>query len=106
MEGKLVSFKNFSVTDDADTTAVMYLGGLLPWRIVNQSGASATFTFYSGIASDDDEITPYDCDSVAVPSYTVADDCDQELQPGLGGVLWLIVKGAAAADNITLICRR
>lgn len=106
MEGMVVHFKDFPVTASSDTTSVMYLGGLLPWRIVNESGGALTFTFYDALAQDGTALTAADCDEVDVPALTVADDESVELPPGLSGITWLIVKAGGAGSHITVICRR
>lgn len=96
----------FSVTDDEDTTASIVLGGLLPWRIVNESGGAATLTFYDAIAPDGTALAAYDEDGVAVAAMTIADDASEQCPTGLSGCTYLVVKGAAAADGFTLVCRR
>jgi hypothetical protein len=106
IEGKVVHFQDFAVTTDADTTATMYLGGLLPWRIINESGGSATLTFYDARTLDGNELSLYDQDDVAVPSLTIGDDESMELPTAMAGCTWLVVKGGGAASGFTLVCRR
>lgn len=106
IEGKVVHFEDFSVTDSSDTTAAMYLGGLLPWRLINESGGPITFTFNSARSLNGNALSPYDVDVQPVLTITLVDDGDIELDPGLSGIAWLVITGSAPADHITLICRR
>jgi hypothetical protein len=96
----------FDVTTDAATTDVIPLGGMIPWRVVNESGASATLTFYDALTVDGTALSPYDQDGVAVAAVTVGDDCSYELPSGLAGCTCLVIKGGSAADGFTLVCRR
>lgn len=105
IKGAVANFA-FSATDDAATTAVIPLSGMIPWRIVNESGASATLTFYDALTVDGTALTTYDQDSVAVGSITVGDDCSQELSSGLAGCTCLVVVVGTDADGFTLVCRR
>lgn len=106
IEGMVSMARNFSVTADSDTTCAIYCGGLIPWRLANESGGALTFTLYTAYEPDGTAITPYDQDDVAVATLTVGDDEDIELPTGLSGCLWLVIIAGAAADNITLLCRR
>lgn len=106
IEGMVVHYEDFAVTTDADTTATMYVGGLIPWRIINESGGDATLTFYDARTLDGNELTLYDQDDVAVPALTIGDDESMELPTGMSGCTWLIVKGGGAASGFTLVCRR
>ena len=106
MEGLLVSFDDFSVTTDADTTATMYIGGLIPWRVINETGGAVTLTFYDARSAAGNEFALVDQDDVAIPSITVGDDESQELPSGMAGCMYLVVKGGAAADGVTLVCKR
>jgi hypothetical protein len=103
--GAVANF-SFSVTTDATTTSVIPLGGMIPWRVVNESGASATLTFYDALTVDGTALTTYDQDSVAVAAITLGDDCSQELSSGLAGCTCLVIKGGSAASGFTLVCRR
>lgn len=96
----------FDVTTDATTTAVIPLKGLLPWRVVNESGSSATLTFYDALAVDGTALTTYDEDGVAIAAITVGDDCSHALPSALAGCTCLVIKGGSAASGFTLICRR
>ena len=106
IEGKVVHFEDFAITTNADTTATMYLGGLLPWRIINESGGAATLTFYDARTLDGNELTLYDQDDVAVPSLTIGDDESMECPSAMAGCTWLVIKGGGAASGFTLVCRR
>jgi hypothetical protein len=106
MEGLLVSFDDFAITTDADTTATMYIGGLIPWRVINETGGAVTLTFYDARSADGNELALVDQDDVAIPSITVGDDESQELPSGMAGCMYLVVKGGAAADGVTLVCKR
>ena len=106
MEGLLVSFDDFAVTTDADTTATMYIGGLIPWRVINETGGAVTLTFYDARSANGNELALVDQDDVAIPSITVGDDESQELPSGMAGCMYLIVKGGGAADGLTLVCKR
>lgn len=106
MQGLVATARNFSVTADSDTTCAIYVAGLIPWRLCNESGGALTFTLYSAYEEDGTAIAPYDQDVVAVPTITLGDDCDCELPSGLSGIQWLVIIAGAAADNITLVCMR
>ena len=105
IKGAVANFA-FSATDSESTTAVIPLGGMIPWRIVNESGASATLTFYDALTEDGTALSTYDQDSVAVGSITVGDDCSHELPSGLAGCTCLVIVAATDADGFTLVCRR
>jgi len=102
----VVHFEDFAVTTDADTTATMYLGGLVPWRIINESGGAATLTFYDSLSLDGTELSLVDQDDVAVSTMTIGDDESQEIPSAVAGCTWLVIKGAAAGDGFTLVCKR
>ena len=106
IEGAIVHFQDFSITTDEDTSAAMYLGGLIPWRVINESGAAATLTFYDARSLDATALSLVDQDDVAVPSVTIGDDESQELPTSIAGCTVLVVKGAAAADGFTVVCKR
>ena len=106
IEGMVVHYQDFAITTDADTTATMYVGGLIPWRIINESGGAATLTFYDARTLDGNELTLYDQDDVAVPAITIGDDESMEIPTGISGCTWLVVKGGSAASGFTLVCRR
>lgn len=106
IEGVVVHFEDFSITTDADTTAVMYVGGLIPWRIINETGGSVTLTFYDARSVDGNEFALVDQDDVAIAAITVGDDESQELPSGMAGCTYLIVKGGGAASGLTLVCKR
>lgn len=106
IEGMCVHFADFSITTDADTTATMYLGGLIPWRVINESGDAATLTFYDAMTLDGNELSLVDQDDVAVPTMTIGDDESQEIPSAVAGCTWLVIKGAAAGDHFTVVCKR
>ena len=106
IEGVIVHFEDFAVTTDADTTAVMYVGGLIPWRVINETGGAVTLTFYDSRSVNGNEFALVDQDDVAIPSITVGDDESQELPSGMAGCTYLIVKGGGAASGLTLVCKR
>lgn len=106
IQGLVATARNFSVTASTDTTVAIYVAGLIPWRLANESGGALTFTLYSAYEQDGTAISPHDSDLVDVPTVTLADDCDCELPPGLSGAQWLVIIAGAAADNITLVCMR
>lgn len=106
IEGVIVHFQDFAVTTDADTTAVMYVGGLIPWRVINETGGAVTLTFYDARSINGNEFGLVDQDDVAIPSITVGDDESQELPSGMAGCTYLVVKGGSAADGLTLVCKR
>jgi len=106
IEGMVVHFEDFAVTTDADKTATMYLGGLVPWRIINESGGAATLTFYDSLSLDGTELSLVDQDDVAVSTMTIGDDESQEIPSAVAGCTWLVIKGAAAGDGFTLVCKR
>lgn len=97
---------DFSITTDADTTVAIRLYGLIPWQIINESGAGATLTFYDALSTDGNELTPYDEDGVAVAAMTIGDDCSRQMPAALSGCTILVIKGAAAGDHFTLVCKR
>lgn len=103
--GAVANF-SFDVTTDTATTDVIPLSGMIPWRVVNESGASATLTFYDALTVTGTALTTYDQDGVAVAAVTVGDDCSYELPSGLAGCTCLVVTGAVGADGFTLVCRR
>jgi hypothetical protein len=105
MQGLIAMARNFSITDSADTTAAIYVGGMVPCRLANESGGALTFTLYTAYQQDGTAITPYDADVVALTTVTLGDDCDCELVLGIG-IQWLVIIAGAAADNITLTCMR
>ena len=106
IEGLVVHFSDFSITDSSDSTAACYVGGLVPWRIVNESAAAATFTFYDALTQDGTALAVQDSDAVPVPTLAVADDESSELPGALAGCTWLVIAGAAAGDHFTLVCKR
>lgn len=106
IEGAIVHFEDFSITTDADTTSAIYLGGLIPWRVINESGASATLTFYDARSVSGTALAVVDQDDVAVPTMTIGDDESQELPNSLAGCTVLIIKGAVAADGFTVVAKR
>lgn len=106
LEAKVVHFEDFDVTASSDTTSAMFLGGLLPWRLINESGGALTFTLRSARALNGTALVPYDQDVGAVRTLLVPDDADIELPTGLAGISWLVVVGSGAGSNITLVCRR
>jgi hypothetical protein len=108
MEGGIVVFEDFSVTTDADTTATMYLGGMIPWRLINESGGSLTFDLTSSRALDGTDFDIMDEDGVGTPmsAFTVADDDDRQCPTGMTGILWLNIAADSAADHVTLVCKR
>ena len=106
IEGVIVHFEDFAVATDADTTAVMYVGGLIPWRVINETGGAVTLTFYDSRSVNGNEFALVDQDDVAIPSITVGDDESQELPSGMAGCTYLIVKGGGAASGLTLVCKR
>jgi len=106
IEGVIVHFQDFAVTTDADTTATMYVGGLIPWRVINETGGAVTLTFYDSRSVSGSEFALVDQDDGAIPSITVGDDESQELPSGMAGCTYLVVKGGAAADGLTLVCKR
>lgn len=106
IEGAIVHFADFAITTNTDTTSAMYLGGLIPWRVINESGGAATLTFYDATSVDGTALSLVDQDDVAVPSITIGDDESQELPSAMAGCTVLVVKGAAAADGFTIVCKR
>ena len=106
IEGVIVHFEDFAITTDADTTATMYVGGLIPWRVINETGGAVTLTFYDSRSINGNEFALVDQDDVAIPSITVSDDESQELPSGMAGCTYLVVKGGGAADGLTLVCKR
>lgn len=105
IEGTVAIAADFAITDSSDSTVAIYLGGLIPWEISNESGASATFTFANAITQNGTALTKYDGDGVAVAALTLGDDCSQELA-GLSGCSWLVITGAAAGSHFSLKCMR
>ena len=106
IEGKVAIASSFSITDDSDTTAAIYVGGLIPWEICNESGGSVTLTFAHALEQNGTALTKYDEDSVAVPDMTLADDGSQSIPSALAGIQWLIITGGADASGLTLVCKR
>ena len=106
IEGMVAVAADFSVTDSAATTAIFYLGGLIPWRVINESGGAATLTFTDATSLTGTSLATFDEDGGAIPTMTIADDASEHCPPGLDGVTYLIVTGAAAGDHFTLVCRR
>lgn len=106
IEGAIVHFEDFAITTDADTTSAIYLGGLIPWRVINESGAAATLTFYDARSVTGTALAVVDQDDVAVPTMTIGDDESQELPSALAGCTVLIIKGAVAADGFTVVAKR
>lgn len=106
IEGMIVHFEDFSITDSSDSSATMYLGGLIPWRIINESGSAATLTFYDSLSVDGTALAVQDQDAVPVPTLAVADDESSELPTSLAGCTWLVIVGAGAGDGFTLVCKR
>jgi len=106
IEGMIVHFEDFSITDSSDSSATMYLGGLIPWRVINESGSSAALTFYDALTVDGTALAAQDQDAAAVPTLAVGDDVSSELPTSLAGCTWLVIVGAAAGDNFTLVCKR
>jgi hypothetical protein len=105
IKGAVANFA-FSVTTSSDTTAAIPLSGMIPWRIINESGGSLTLTFYDALTKNGTALTPYDQDSDAISSITVGDDCSQELSSALAGCTHLVIVGSGAASGLTLVCRR
>ena len=106
IEGAIVHFEDFAITTDADTTSAIYLGGLIPWRVINESGAAATLTFYDARSVTGTALAVVDQDDVAVSTMTIGDDESQELPSALAGCTVLIIKGAVAADGFTVVAKR
>ncbi len=106
IEGAIVHFEDFAITTDADTTSAIYLGGLIPWRVINESGAAATLTFYDARSVAGTALTVVDQDDVPVSTMTIGDDESQELPSALAGCTVLIIKGAIAADGFTVVAKR
>ncbi len=106
IEGMIVHFEDFSITDSSDSSATMYLGGLIPWRIINESGSAATLTFYDALSLDGTALAVQDQDGNPVAALAVADDVSSELPMALAGCTMLVIKGAAAGDGFTLVCKR
>lgn len=106
IEGAVVHFEDFAVTTSTDSTAAMYIGGLVPWRVINESGAAATLTFYDARSVNGTALSLIDQDDIAVPSITIGDDESQELPSSMAGCTYLVVTGAAAADGFTVVCKR
>lgn len=105
VEGMVVHFEDFTVTASSDTTAAMFMGGLIPRRIMNQSGAPATFTFYDARALNGTALNCYDYDQQLVETFTVPDGGSQELEGvGLNGLTWCVIVAAVAASGITMVC--
>lgn len=93
---------DFSITDDDDTTAEIYLGGLHPYRLTNRSGGSLTFTIQNADEHNGEASNPYDYDGVPCVTHVIADNESRDISPGLAGCTYLVITGSAAADNISL----
>ena len=106
IEGKVAIASNFAVTDDSDTTAAIYVGGTIPWEIVNESGGAATLTFTHALTLNGTSLAKTDEDSVATTVITLADDGSQQMPSSLSGVLYLVITAASPASGFTLICKR
>jgi hypothetical protein len=106
LEGKVAHAQSFAMTDSSDTTCAIYLGGLIPWRIINESGGAATFTFYDALLQDGTALAVQDADAAAIGTLAVADDESSELPIGLAGCTWLVITEAAGASGFTLVCKR
>ena len=106
IEGQVVHYADFAITDSSDTTVACYLGGLIPWRIINESGGAVTLTFYDALEQDGTALAVQDQDAVAVGTLAVADDESSELPTALAGCTWLVIVGASDADGLTLVCKR
>lgn len=106
IEGAIAHARDFSVTDSSDTTAEVYLGGLIPWRVINESGGALTFSLYDAKLRNGTALTVYDQDGVSLASFEVADDASYELKTAFAGITNLVIVANAAADNITLVCKR
>jgi hypothetical protein len=106
IQGAVATADDFAVTASSDSSAAIYIGGLIPWRLCNESGGSLTFTFKAARTLNGTALTPYDADGDGVVTMTLGDDCEGEIPSGLSGVLWLVIVGSGAGSGITLICKR
>lgn len=106
VEGVIAIAPSFSVTDSTDSTAAVYLGGLIPWRIINESGGAVTFTFYDALTLNGTALATQDQDSDTVPDLVVADDGSSEISSSLAGCTFLVIIADGAASGITLVCKR
>lgn len=106
IEGTVALASDFSITASSDTTVAIYMGGLIPWRIMNESGGAVTVTLYDAKTINGTALSPKDADGIAPAAITLADDESRELPPGYSGVTWLVIVGSAAADNISLKAMR
>lgn len=106
MEGLVAHASSFTITTSSDTTAAIYVGGLIPWRIINESGSSETLTFYDALTQNGTALAAQDTEAAPVPTLVVADDCSSELPPGLTGCTWLVIAGDGGGAGFTLVCKR
>lgn len=106
MEGMVAHAQSFTITTSSDTTAAIYLGGLIPWRIINASGSSETLTFYDALTQDGTALAAQDEDAAPVATLVVADNTSSKLPPGLDGCTWLVIAGDGGGAGFTLVCKR
>lgn len=104
-EGTVAKTDLFAVTDDEATTAIVYMGGLLPWKVHNETGDAITLSMYDAGAVDGAALTSYDVDDVAFASVTMADGTSYDISD-LAGCLYVIVVGSVAASGLRMIARR
>ena len=104
-QGAVAKTEQFAITTDADTTAVIYMGGLFPWGLHNESADAVTVTLYDAGTVDGDELTCYDVDNIAKASFSIAADGSVDISD-VAGVLYLVIKGGAAASGMRLVARR
>lgn len=105
IEGVVAKTDQFSITTDVDTTAVIYIGGLIPWRLHNESGGAVTVTLYDAGTKDGAELTIYDVDDQPIAAFSVADGGSVDISDA-AGVLHLIVKGGTAASGLRVVAKR
>jgi hypothetical protein len=105
IEGVVAKTEQFSITTDADTTAVIYMAGLIPWRLHNESGGAVTVTLYDAGEKDGAELTIYDVDNQPIAAFSVADGGSVDISDA-AGVLHLVIKGGAAASGLRLVAKR
>lgn len=104
-EGVVAKTDLFAVTTDEATTSVIYMGGLMPWKIHNETGDAITLSMYDAGAVDGTALTSHDIDDIAFASITMADGTSYDISD-LAGCLYVIVVGSVAADGLRMIARR
>lgn len=106
IEGAVAIVADFAITADSDTTVVIPCYGLIPWEIINESGAAATLTFANARSQNGTALSKSDQDSAPVRVITIGDDCSEEMQSALAGCTCLVITGALAASGFTMTFKR